>query len=612
MVSPTSPAKAPSFAIVVNEKGGSERRELFESSEITVGRVQGNDLMLPKGNVSKRHARMLYRDGRYIVTDLNSTNGTYVNRRRITQATIVRDGDRIYIGDFVLRIESPDQSAGQEARVSASSVVQPSTRQPVPTVGDSNPEGVLRSAFDEEEEHTRSSPVRTKSNPVASTEALAPRAIPEPGVPRANPDPAALRTNPDDDPALNLFEREQVAALVSRVASSLPSSELGRKASVELAEQIERALGDAWRALSSERPGGVPLPSGRIIAAARAELAELGPLGGLLDDPAVSEVALVGCDRMTLVRRGKSRLAEGAFSTEAALRWAIQRLFQRAGAKLEDGASGECRLADGTAIRAALSSVGPSILLVRKPRHLSGSLDDLVRRGTVSRALATFLQQCLLARVNILIVGPRDGGVEVLLGALAASVPEKELVYAGDFDAATGRESQRIQSYGPIQEVARAVGLAARAPLLRLAVELGAPAITEAVVGALADGADGVIATRAASSLERGLLRLRAELGGYSDVAARTLIAGSFEVIAEVARLRDDRHRVLRVAELVDGGGGSFELADVFTFVIDRTAAGGMIEGSFLPSGAMPAIADMLRSRGAAIDSSLFSRPPSR
>src|SRR5262245_59908371 len=67
--------------------------------------------MLPKGNVSKRHARLLYRDGRFIVTDLNSTNGTYVNRRRITQATIVREGDRIYVGDFVLRIELPGGDA---------------------------------------------------------------------------------------------------------------------------------------------------------------------------------------------------------------------------------------------------------------------------------------------------------------------------------------------------------------------------------------------------------------------------------------------------------------------------------------------------------------------
>src|SRR3954462_2965732 len=119
------------FAIIVHEKGGAERREVFDAAELSVGRVQGNELMLAKGNVSKRHARLLYRDGRFIVTDLNSTNGTYVNRRKITQATIVREGDRIYIRDFVLRIEahgngdglSPDERTGPSAgaRSSASS-----------------------------------------------------------------------------------------------------------------------------------------------------------------------------------------------------------------------------------------------------------------------------------------------------------------------------------------------------------------------------------------------------------------------------------------------------------------------------------------------------------
>ncbi|MDB5217563.1 MAG: Type secretion system hydrolase TadA/VirB11/CpaF, TadA subfamily, partial [Myxococcaceae bacterium] len=87
------------------------RRESFDKNEINVGRVQGNDLMLPKGNVSKHHARLLFRDGRFIVTDLKSTNGTYVNGRKIAQATIVREGDKIYIGDFVLRLETNGASA---------------------------------------------------------------------------------------------------------------------------------------------------------------------------------------------------------------------------------------------------------------------------------------------------------------------------------------------------------------------------------------------------------------------------------------------------------------------------------------------------------------------
>jgi pilus assembly protein CpaF len=112
------------FAIIISEKGGAERRESFDKNEINVGRVQGNDLMLPKGNVSKHHARLLFRDGRFIVTDLKSTNGTYVNGRKIAQATIVREGDKIYIGDFVLRLETngaaapaPEATQGEEESI---------------------------------------------------------------------------------------------------------------------------------------------------------------------------------------------------------------------------------------------------------------------------------------------------------------------------------------------------------------------------------------------------------------------------------------------------------------------------------------------------------------
>src|SRR5678809_1351713 len=124
------------FSVIISEKGGAERRESFDKSEINVGRVQGNDLMLPKGNVSKHHARLLYRDGRFIVTDLKSTNGTYVNGRKIAQATIVREGDKIYIGDFVLRIESTPGSPGLQAGDESSA---PADQPSVDSVPSSNP-----------------------------------------------------------------------------------------------------------------------------------------------------------------------------------------------------------------------------------------------------------------------------------------------------------------------------------------------------------------------------------------------------------------------------------------------------------------------------------------
>ncbi|HYP87406.1 MAG TPA: FHA domain-containing protein, partial [Polyangiaceae bacterium] len=173
MISPTSTAQAPVFAVVIHEKGGAERRETFETSELTVGRVQGNELMLPKGNVSKRHARLLYRDGRFIVTDLNSTNGTYVNRRRITQATIVREGDRIYVGDFVLRIELPGGEAQRPVPDAASSPELSQSSEEISTTGPApgatNSPAARRPAITEDDELGRSpAPGRSAADPSRS------------------------------------------------------------------------------------------------------------------------------------------------------------------------------------------------------------------------------------------------------------------------------------------------------------------------------------------------------------------------------------------------------------------------------------------------------------
>jgi pilus assembly protein CpaF len=99
------------FTILIQEKGGEQRRMGFNKPEVTIGRVQGNDIVLPKGNVSKRHARIVLKDGKFIIVDLKSTNGTYVNGRKITSPLVVKDSDKIYIGDFIVGV---DESASAE------------------------------------------------------------------------------------------------------------------------------------------------------------------------------------------------------------------------------------------------------------------------------------------------------------------------------------------------------------------------------------------------------------------------------------------------------------------------------------------------------------------
>lgn len=92
------------FQLQINEKGGPSRQETFDKAEITIGRVQGNDIILPKGNISKRHSRIVLKEGKFIIVDLKSTNGTYVNGKKITAPQVIKATDKIYIGDFTIQL----------------------------------------------------------------------------------------------------------------------------------------------------------------------------------------------------------------------------------------------------------------------------------------------------------------------------------------------------------------------------------------------------------------------------------------------------------------------------------------------------------------------------
>ena len=95
----------------LTEKGGSTNELSFDKDEVTVGRVRGNDIVLPKGNVSKHHCRLTIRGGEILVEDLRSTNGTYVNGRKIADPTPVSQSDKVFVGDFIIRVTSPASSS---------------------------------------------------------------------------------------------------------------------------------------------------------------------------------------------------------------------------------------------------------------------------------------------------------------------------------------------------------------------------------------------------------------------------------------------------------------------------------------------------------------------
>src|SRR5512141_2465096 len=94
------------FLITLAEKGGGSQQLTFEKNEVTIGRLAGNDIVLATGNVSKYHSRIVEKDGKFVIVDMKSTNGTFVNGRKIAAPQVIRPTDKIYIGDYILNVEA--------------------------------------------------------------------------------------------------------------------------------------------------------------------------------------------------------------------------------------------------------------------------------------------------------------------------------------------------------------------------------------------------------------------------------------------------------------------------------------------------------------------------
>jgi predicted RNA-binding Zn-ribbon protein involved in translation (DUF1610 family) len=94
--------KAEGPALVVRSGGGRAGEHfLLESEATTVGRSPDCDVFLDDVTVSRRHARVLRRDGQFFIEDQGSLNGTFLNRRRIESGAL-EDGDELQIGKYKL------------------------------------------------------------------------------------------------------------------------------------------------------------------------------------------------------------------------------------------------------------------------------------------------------------------------------------------------------------------------------------------------------------------------------------------------------------------------------------------------------------------------------
>ncbi|RVU48411.1 FHA domain-containing protein [Lujinxingia sediminis] len=186
------------FSVIISEKGGQQSRLDFDTSEITIGRMKGNDIVLPKGNVSKQHTRIVLRDNAFFIVDLKSTNGTYVNGRKVIAEQPVGEADKIYIGDFILQVEQPNAAANPGPPMPPLAPGRGIPPQPPQAPGGPPPmdrhfptvmDGPQASGFGVQPQSGAQQPFQAPQHSASGPQATPPRAPSFPGAPMTPPTP---------------------------------------------------------------------------------------------------------------------------------------------------------------------------------------------------------------------------------------------------------------------------------------------------------------------------------------------------------------------------------------------------------------------------------------
>jgi len=95
--------------LLIRAGGGREGETIaLDTDVLTIGRSPHSDIFLDDVTVSRHHARIIRDENGFLVEDLNSLNGTYVNRKRIERHRLT-EGDELQIGKFKLAYLEPGE-----------------------------------------------------------------------------------------------------------------------------------------------------------------------------------------------------------------------------------------------------------------------------------------------------------------------------------------------------------------------------------------------------------------------------------------------------------------------------------------------------------------------
>lgn len=159
-------------------------------------------------------------------------------------------------------------------------------------------------------------------------------------------------------------------------------------------------------------------------------VAGLGPIQGLMEDPSVEEIWINGPGRVFCARAGEHRLTS-VMLTQPQIADLVERMLRSSGRRLDlSQPFVDATLRDGSRLHVAIPDVTRLhwAVNIRKFVLKAHTLEELVRRDSLSSQAARFLQAAVVAGLNIVVSGGTQAGKTTLLNCLASAIPARERV----------------------------------------------------------------------------------------------------------------------------------------------------------------------------------------
>ena len=349
-----------------------------------------------------------------------------------------------------------------------------------------------------------------------------------------------------------------------------------------------------------------------------------GPIEDLVESEKYSEIMINGPDQIYVEQGGKLVLTDKKFRDEEHLMNIIDRIVSQVGRHVDESSPMcDARLPDGSRVNVIvppLSLVGP-VVTIRKFGKKPITAQQLVKFGSITPNMLSFLEACVKGKLNIIVSGGTGSGKTTLLNVLSSFINDDERIVTIEDAAEVQLKQEHVITLEARPANLEGKGAITIRNLVKNALRMRPDRIivgevrseeTLDMLQAMNTGHDGSLTTIHANTPRDSIARIETMvmMSGMELPlkAIRDQVASAIDLIIQQSRLRDGTRKVTSISEVVGMEGDIVSMQEIFRFETDgHVDAQGKFIGQFRATGVRPHCVEKIRANGVTINNEWFS-----